>query len=89
MRKLQQCVVFGLDRKASYSPVFDNHLFDDHHRAMQPGAMADVIRRYADLLEMEMRGRLEELDKDESTEVDFVDFVFDIIVCAPSSGSHQ
>ncbi len=72
-----------MDRTASFSQVFDDHLFEDHHRAMQPGIIAVVIRRFVDLLELEMGGRLDQLSPSE--EVDLVQIVFDIIV----RGSHS
>lgn len=62
----------------SFHPAVDAQLFPGHHRAMQPGAIAGTITRYADLLEVMLPARLEALGPDE--EVDLAEFAFDLIV---------
>ena len=45
---------------------------------MQPGSMAGIMRRYADLLEVEMAQRLEQLG--EGQVVEFTETIYDILV---------
>lgn len=78
-RKHMQSFIFGMARKSAFAQVVEDRLFEDHHRAMQPGAIAGSIKRYADLLEMRLRGRADDLD--EKKEVDGVEAVYDIASC--------
>jgi hypothetical protein len=57
----------------------DDSLFPAHHKNMQPGSIAELIRRYADLLEEGMKELKEEVGS-EGKEVDFGDRMFDILV---------
>ena len=59
----------------------NDQLFPSHHKAMQPGAIVDAIRRYADSLEEELGSLLAGLG-DQGREVDLERTVFSIIVCA-------
>ena len=77
-RKLFQTIIFGMDSSAAFSPIFDVQLFAEHHRAMQPGAIGDMIRRYVDLLEVTMNGKLDELAG--TAELDLAPVLYDIIV---------
>ena len=70
-----------MDRTNAFSLVFEHHIFDDHHRAMQPGAIVDTILRYINLLEKDMYGRLGSLDQVNGEQVDLIDWVFAILVC--------
>jgi hypothetical protein len=65
----------------SFHHAVDSQLFPGHHRAMQPGAIAGSITRYADLLEVMLPARLEGLRPDEG--VDLANFAFDLIVSWP------
>lgn len=70
-----------MDRTTSFSPIFDDRIFPQHTKAMQHGAIASTIGRYADLLEGELKGRLDQLGTGQ--EVDLVDVLFDILVRGP------
>lgn len=57
----------------------DNSVFPQHHKNMQPGSIAELIRKYADYLE-EGIGKLKEKVGDEGRIVQFADEMFDILV---------
>lgn len=67
------------------SDAFDDHIFPQHHRDMQPGSIAELIKRYADSLESNMARLLTEVG--EGKEVNLPDYAFDILVSAAKSDS--
>ncbi|RSH90846.1 hypothetical protein EHS25_010022 [Saitozyma podzolica] len=81
-RKFITATVFGMSMDNSFHPAVDSQLFPGPHRAMQPGAIAGSITRYADLLEVMLPARLEGLRPDEG--VDLANFAFDLIYTASS-----
>lgn len=67
----------------------DDKLFPGHHRNMQPGRIATLIKRYADLLEGRMGKELGALGA-QGKVVDLNEFAFDILVrCAYSHQAKQ
>lgn len=57
----------------------DDSLFPAHHKNMQPGSIAELIRKYADLLEQGMNQLSEEVGSG-GKEIDFADKMFNILV---------
>lgn len=76
-----QSVVFGMSRSFSFSPVWKDHLFAAHHKAMQPNMLEGSTRKYVKLLAETFDARLSELGPG-GKQVDLIDYVYDIIVSA-------
>ncbi len=82
-RKVIQVSGFGMQLATSFSPVFDDRLFAEHHRVMQSSAIVGVTQRYLNLLQGGIRGRLDQIPPGESEEVNLTDLVLDIMVSLP------
>ncbi|ORX37132.1 cytochrome P450 [Kockovaella imperatae] len=79
--------VYGMSRDVAFSPVWDEHLFAMHHRAMSPGMIGTLSERYVDELEVLMSAwtkDVEALGNGQGTLVDLADSVFDIMYIASS-----
>lgn len=61
------------------SDAMTDKLFPQHHREMQPGSIADLIRKYADHLEDGMKRKVEQIEE-EGIVIDLVEDMFDILV---------
>lgn len=64
------------------SDAMDAIIFPGHHKNMQPGSIADLIRKYADHLEGGLKQAVEAVG-DEGKVVDLGDHMFDILVSIP------
>lgn len=75
--------VYGMSRDLAFSPIWSDHLFPMHHRALSPGMIGSLSENYVrELQELfsVWQGRLQVTDTEEGLLIDLADSVFDIMV---------
>ncbi|KAI9632941.1 cytochrome P450 [Dioszegia hungarica] len=77
-RRTLHSTIFGLQMSHAQSDAMTDKLFPQHHREMQPGSIADLIRKYADHLEDGMKRKVEQIGE-EGIVIDLVEDMFDIL----------